>query len=151
MWVFIIVQLANVFLSTIRSILTVSGSRLTAATISAISYTFGAVIVKLITQQDFYLVIIVTFLSNFIGVYLAKLFLDKTRKERLWTISATAKDDRIDVVENALKQSNIQYTLVKGENHRNLFFAYAKSKEETDICKKIFDGSAKYSATENIF
>ena len=80
---FIVFQFINVIISTIKSILTVNGSRMTAAVINAVSYTFYAVVTKMLTEQPFEVVIPVTFLTNLIGVYVAKWILDKTRKEKL--------------------------------------------------------------------
>lgn len=151
MLIFILVQFFTVFLSTIKSIVTIEGSRGIAAIVSAISYTFGAVIVKIISQQDFLTVVIVTFFSNLIGVYLAKLIMNKLKKEKLWTITATVRGGRVAAIENTLRSSEIQYTLVNGENDRNLFFVYARTRKETKLCKEIFAGNSKYSAVENIY
>lgn len=87
--IFVIIQLVNVFLSTIKSVLTVNGSKSTAAIINSISYTIGAVITKLLTEQSFVVAIVVTFFANLIGVYAAKLFLETTKKEKLWLYLAT--------------------------------------------------------------
>lgn len=151
MFIFILVQFFTVFLSTIKSIVTIEGSREIAAIVSAISYTFGAVIIKIISQQDFLTVVIVTFFSNLIGVYLAKLIMNKLKKEKLWTITATVRGGRVAAIENTLRNSEIQYTLVNGENDRNLFFVYARTRKETELCKEIFAGNSKYSAVENIY
>lgn len=78
---FIVFQFINVIISTIKSILTVNGSRMTAAVINAVSYTFYAVVTKMLTEQPFEVVIPVTFLTNLIGVYVAKWILDKPEKK----------------------------------------------------------------------
>ena len=69
---FAVIQVINVILSTVRSILTVNGSKLTASLVSSISYTIGAIITKMVTQQNFEVIIVVTFFTNLIGVYVAK-------------------------------------------------------------------------------
>ena len=66
-------QLVNVVLSTMRSILTVKASKHVAAIMNAISYTFYSAVVKLITSQDMYVVCAVTFVTNIIGVYIAQI------------------------------------------------------------------------------
>lgn len=149
--IFITIQFVNVLLSTLKSIITVNGSKETAAVINAISYTFGAVITKLITKQNFTVIVGITFISNLVGVYLAKIIVEKTKKERLWTITATVRGASKDFVENSLKFRGVQYTLIPCANDRYLFNIYSKSKGESLIVKEILGGSnAKYNIVENM-
>lgn len=148
---FVIIQLINVVLSTIKSILTVSGSRWTAAIINAISYTFGAVVTKLITEQNVSIVITVTLFTNIIGVYFAKWILDKTKKERLWSIVSTIKSDDKDKIETELLRRGIQFTLVPAANERYHVTLFSYSKGESLLIKEVLESvKAKYYITENI-
>ena len=148
--IFITIQFVNVLLSTLKSIITVNGSKETAAVINAISYTFGAVITKLITKQNFTVIVGITFISNLVGVYLAKVIVEKTKKERLWTITATVRGANKDFLENSLQFRGVQYTLIPCANDRYLFNIYSKSKGESLIVKEILGGSnAKYNIVEN--
>ena len=79
---FFLLQLINVILSTMRSILTINAKPSVAAIFNAISYTFYNVIVKLITSQDMAIIMTVTFLTNLLGVYIAKFVLNKLSKDR---------------------------------------------------------------------
>lgn len=149
--IFITIQFVNVLLSTLKSIITVNGSKETAAVINAISYTFGAVITKLITKQNFAVIVTITFLSNLIGVYLAKVIVEKTKKERLWTITATVRGINKNSLEQSLQFRGIQYTLIPCENDRYLFNIYSKSKGESLIIKEILGGhKSKYNIVENM-
>lgn len=148
--IFILVQFANVLLSTIKSILTVNGGKLSAGFMNAMSYTFGAVVVKLITSQSFEIVVAVTFLTNIVGVYLAKLFMDKIKPVRLWLMISTVKTVDKDIVEKCLKQRDIKYTLIQAENERYQFMIYCYSKGETSMAKEILEKyKAKYTITEH--
>ena len=148
--IFVTIQMMNVILSTIKSILTVNGSRWTAAWINAISYTFGAVITKLITRQSFEVVIIVTLFTNLIGVYVAKLIMDKTRRPRLWTVSATLREANRERVETDLRLQSIQYTLLPAMNDRYLINIFSYSKHESHIIQEILDASGvPFTITEN--
>lgn len=149
--VFIVIQLINVFLSTIKSVITVNGSKTTAAVINAVSYTFGAVITKLLTQQSFIVAILVTFLSNLIGVYAAKFFLEATKKEKLWLYLATmTTEDEQQKVEKELKYRNIQFTLLTAENNRYFITIFSYSKAESAfIIELLKQYHIKYSVLEN--
>ena len=78
---FFVLQLINVIMSTTRSILTIKASPRTACIVNAVSYTFYNAIVKLITAQSIAVVVTVTFITNIIGVYLARTWLNKMEKD----------------------------------------------------------------------
>lgn len=149
--IFVIIQLVNVFLSTIKSVLTVNGSKSTAAVINSISYTIGAVITKLLTEQSFVVAIVVTFFANLIGVYAAKLFLETTKKEKLWIYLATITSvDEQKEVEKELKYRNIQFTLLTAENNRYFITIFSYSKAESAYIRELLkQHHIKYSILEN--
>ena len=113
MGLFIAIQFINVIISTFKSILTVKGSKMTASIINAISYTFGAVVTKLITEQSFEVVILVTFFANFIGVYIAKWILEKREPVKLWVYQVTVRDKELGDIENELLNRNVNETQPK--------------------------------------
>jgi hypothetical protein len=68
---FFISQLINVILSTIKSVLTVKGTKFTATLINTISYTLNAAVINQIGKvDDLFLVCIFTAITNIIGVVL---------------------------------------------------------------------------------
>lgn len=147
---FIIIQFANVIISTIKSILTVKGGKTTAAIINAVSYTFAAVVTKFITEQSFLWVILITFFTNLIGVYFAKWILEKTKKERLWTIMTTAREENHAEIELQLRRRDIQYTLLPAANHRYFIHIFSYSKAESAMISEILEQfSLRYSIVEN--
>ena len=148
--IFISVQLINVVLSTIKSILTVNGGRLTASTINAISYTFGAIITKMITEQSFEVVITVTLFTNLIGVYVAKWIMDQTKPVYLWTMIATIRSTDKDCIEKAMLRRNIQYTLIKAENDRYQLTIFCYSKGESAMAAELMhDNKFNYTITQS--
>lgn len=149
--IFTAVQLVNVFLSTIKSVLTVNGSKSTAAIINSVSYTIGAVITKMITQQSFEIAIVVTFISNIIGVYVAKFVLEVTKKEKLWLYFATmTSQGEQEQVEKELRYRNIQFTLLTAENNRYFITIFSYSKAESAFIRELLKQQhIKYSILEN--
>lgn len=147
---FILIQLITTIISTIKSIATVNSGKTVAAIINAISYTFGAIVTKFITKQSMEIIIPVTFLSNLIGVYIGKLIMEKTKKERLWIFNATVKTVVSTFVETDLLNRNIQYTILKAKNHRDFFTIFSNSKEESKLIEEILEKyESKYSTIES--
>lgn len=146
LWIFIAIQLVNVILSTIKSIVTVNGSRMSASVINAISYTFGAVITKLLTEQSFEVAIVVTFITNIVGVWLGKYIIDKRQPEHLWTVNATVRSKEKQALEDKLKSRSIQFILLPAENDRYLYTIFARSKAESSLLQEILSGfDVKYN------
>lgn len=137
LWIFIVIQLVNVIISTIKSIVTVNGSRMSASAINAISYTFGAVITKLLTQQSFEVAIVVTFITNMVGVWVGKYIMEKREPERLWTVHATVRSKEKTALEEMLLKRGIQFVLLPAENDRYLYTIFARSKAESSLLKEI--------------
>lgn len=148
--IFIAIQLVTTIVSTAKTILTVQASKATASIVNAFSYTLGAIMTKLITKQDLEIIIIVTFFSNLVGVYIAKLIIEKTRKTRLWIVNATVKSELREQVEKDLLDRSIQYTLLKARNNRDFFTIFSNSKGESILIKEILEKySIKHSVIES--
>ena len=83
MWfylLFFVCQLINVILSTIKSVITIKGTKLMASIFSAVNYGFNTYIIKVIADVELYVAVIVSVLCNLLGVYLGMLITDKMIK-----------------------------------------------------------------------
>lgn len=148
--IFVAIQMLNVIISTVKSILTVNGSKMTAAVVNSVSYTFANVVTKLLTQQPFEVIIVTTMVTNMTGVYAAKWLMEKTRKERLWTVMATLRSSNKDDVEELLKMRGIQYTLIPAENDRWFANIFSHSKAESALIREILQKwDIKHTIVEN--
>ena len=149
--VFLAVQFVNVVISTVKSVLLVNGSPMSASVWNTVSYTISAVITKMITQQPFEVVIAASIVTNMVGTYIGKVILVKMRKEQLWTINATIRNHSREYVEGELLRRGVQYTLLPGVNDRMLLCAYSYSKAESAIVKDILaHEDVRYNVMESI-
>lgn len=153
--IFFGLQLINVILGTMRSILTVRASTGVSALINAVSFTFYNAVVKMITNQDMTIVLIATFITNFVGVYIAKWILDIGKKDKLWVFCATVKkrtaNDGIDTVIAMLEKANIQFVynvVVSGKLYTMQIFSYSQ-KESVMITEILKNYNIKYYITES--
>ena len=96
--IFIIAQLINVIISTLKYILTSKAKPIMAAAINAVSYTVGAAVTYLISKEDnLTIVMIITFLANIAGVPIGRWIVDNFSKDRLWVYNATMKINKNDM------------------------------------------------------
>ena len=87
---FVVMNILNVIIQTIKSIATIKCGKVAAAIVNAVAYGLYTYIVVL-TMCDLPLMwkCIIVALANFVGVYVVKLFEEKARKDKLWKVECT--------------------------------------------------------------
>ena len=91
LWVFIVLNIVNVVIQTIKSIATVSWGKIGASVTNAVAYGLYTVVVVYMNADGlgiFWKALIIG-IANLIGVYVVKLFEEKGRKDKLWESRAT--------------------------------------------------------------
>lgn len=159
---FLILQLINVILSTVKSLLTIKGSKLHAALANSIYFGYYTFIVKAIGDaESFYLfgmtldgtttIAVITLITNFIGVYFSLMFAEKFRKDRLWLLKVTIKTEQLLPFIEDLASKNMKFIQLSSNwEVAKPVDIYLYSKEESSICKKIISkyDSIKYCSVE---
>lgn len=147
--IFFVCSLINVMLSTMKTILTVKASRHTASVINAITYGFYTIVVKQLTSVDLTIAVVVTIIANILGVEISMILLDKFKKDCLWKISITTKDETLV---KKLEQFSIEYTINPVEYKGKTYFsidAFSENQKDSNIIKNILDEyNVKYNITE---
>jgi len=147
--IFFICSLINVMLSTMKTILTVKAGRHTASFINAVTYGFYTIVVKQLTSVDLTVAVVITIIANIIGVELSMILLDKFKKDCLWKISITTKDETLV---RKLEQFSIEYTINPVEYKGKTYFsidAFSENQKDSNIIKNILDEyNVKYNITE---
>ena len=148
--IFIVLNIFNVILQTVKSICTVKCGKTVAAIVNAVAFGLYTVVI-VFTNADLPLIqkVLVVALSNLIGVYIVKWIEEKKRKEKLWAIRFTVKDNEGEKIINELKNKDISYGYdVRGKYI--IFETFCNSKEETLKVKEIVKRfNAKYFISEN--
>ena len=133
---FFILQLINVVLGTLRSLSTIKSNMHVGMLLNTISYTFYAVITKMITQQPFIIIIIITAITNSIGYYIAYLFFNKMQKDKIWHITAISAPEEKSYISDELNKYNIKYYYYKTKN-KVIFTIYSYSQKDSLLIKNI--------------
>lgn len=147
--VFFICSLINVMLSTLKTILTVKASKGVATIINAITYGFYAIVVKQLASLDLITTVTVTILTNIIGVYVSMWLLEKTKKDCLWKISITTKDNTL--VEK-LEKFSISYVMNPVQYKKQTYYnidVFSENQRDSTIIENILkEYKVKYNITE---
>ena len=88
--VFIVLNIANVIIQTVKSLATVKCGKGIAALINAVAYgLYTIVTVYLMCELDLYLKAGIVAVCILVGVYVVKWTEEKARKDKLWKVEAT--------------------------------------------------------------
>ena len=150
LWVFIGLNVANVIIQTIKSIATIKCKPMSAAVINAVAYgLYTVVLVYMVCDLPLWAKVVVVSGANLVVVYLVKIFEEKGRKDKLWAIRFTVKDNEREEVINNLKEKEIPHYYHIVGNH-TVFETFCNSQKETLKVKEIVEKfNAKYFVAES--
>ena len=120
-----------------------------ATIINAITYGFYAIVVKQLASLDLITTVTVTIVTNIIGVYVSMWLLEKTKKDCLWKISVTTKDNTL--VEK-LEKFSISYVMNPVQYKKQTYYnidVFSENQKDSSIIENILkEYKVKYNITE---
>lgn len=145
---FIILQVVNVILSTIKSIVLIKGHKW--ATIIANTIYFGvytAVLKQLTTIDNLWVLVVITMIANFVGTWIGIEVTEKLRKADLWIIKTVVPIERIKEYKAALNEANIKYISYQTTwDECTAVDIFSENRTQSKTIKAILDQfNAKYS------
>ena len=104
---FVVLSIINVVFSTVRTIVTINGGKLSASLLSGGYFAFYN-IMMIYTVADFpmWQKCLITFICNVIGVFVVKWGEEKARKDKLWKIEATVYPAQAPALMDALDRKS---------------------------------------------
>ena len=151
---FIVMNIVNVVIQTIKSIATIKCGKTAAAIVNAVAYGLYTYIVVL-TMCDLPLLAkcLIVAGANFVGVYVVKWFEEKARKDKLWKVEATIHNQGIDPYYDdclvALRNAGVPHNYIDANKYL-IINAYCATQAESRVVKAILDQyQAKYFVSES--
>lgn len=147
---FIILNVINVILQTIKSLCTIKCGKVVAALVNALAYgLYAVVLVYMVCDLSTFTKALIVALCNLVGVYVVKAIEEKTRKDKLWLVKTTIPKAMAYGAKQELTENGVSFTVLETKGFK-VFDCYCKTQKETDVVLRIakkFDG--KTFATEN--
>ncbi len=158
--IFAILQLFNVILSTIKTVIQIKGNKISATIANSVYYAFYTVVVIFMTSDFGYgdvwnivIKVIVTFVSNLIGTYVGMSIMDHLRKDKLWKIEASVLSEYTESIHTELNNKQVKHSYIEHIGKYSIFNIYCETKEDSSIAKKVLkdftNGSVKYFVSES--
>ena len=148
---FIVMNVLNVVIQTIKSICTIKCGKTVAAIVNAVAYGLYTYIIVL-TNCELPLLAkcLIVASANFVGVYVVKLIEEKARKDKLWKVEATVHAEMVDPLHNALKDCGIAHNYIEGVGQYTIFNIYCPTQADSIEVRKVLESkNAKYFVSES--
>ena len=147
---FIVLNIVNVIIQTVKSIATIKCGKFSAAAVNAVAYgLYTVVVVYTVCDLPLWLKVTIVALCNLIGVFIVKLIEEKSRKDKLWKVEATVPRAEASRLINYLENSELSYNYVDIYKYY-LFNFYCPTQKESAEVKKLLDNfHAKYFVSES--
>lgn len=150
--IFIILNIVNVILQTVKSICTIKCGTTVAAAANAIAYgLYTIVIIYTSCELPLWEKVVIVALSNFVGVYIVKFIENKMNKDKLWKFEITTDGLTDNAINMILKEDGIKHTsLIHIDNNKSILNCYCYTQEESiKVMNFIGSFSLKYFVTES--
>ena len=149
--VFIIANIINVIIQTIKSLCTVKCGKTVAAVVNAIAYGFYTyVIVLTVCDLPLWLKVVVVGACNLVGVFIVKWCEEKARKDKLWEVRATVYEPYTESLHHDLESANIPHNYIPNIGKYTIFNIYCETQAESKRVKDLLDyHKAKYFVSES--
>ena len=145
--IFVVCSLVNVILSTLKTLIMVNAGRGSAIIINAVCYGFYTLVVKQLGAVDYVTAVVVTVITNIVGVWISYKIMDLFSKDKVWRITATLKSKKeFEECVEQLKKYNICFTYI--EQTKAIDIYYYNHKESSVIKSVLSNYKHKYFIQE---
>lgn len=148
---FVVMNVLNVIIQTVKSICTIKCGKAVAAIVNAVAYGLYTYIVVL-TMCDLPLLAkcLIVAGCNFVGVFVVKFIEEKARKDKLWKIEATVFDPYTKSLHCDLTAEEIPCNYIPKIGKWSVFNIYCDSQEKSKKVKILLEKyNAKYFVSES--
>lgn len=149
--IYVVLNVVNVLLQTVKSIATIKGGKVMSAVTNAIAYgLYTVVVVYMMCDLPLWLKATVIGLCNLVGVYIVKALEEKARKDKLWKVEMTVRRSKSSDLATMLDLANISYNAVDTSGIDTVFNVYSKTQNESKAIKELAKKfNAKYFVSES--
>ena len=149
--VFILLNIVNVIIQTIKSLCTVKAGKTVAALVNAVAYGFYTiVVVYMVCDLPLWLKVVVVGACNLVGVFIVKWVEEVSRKDKLWKVEMTVPTAIAGKMVDDLESFNIPHNYIPNVGKYTIFNCYCATQKESAFVKEVaYRNKAKFFVTES--
>lgn len=147
---YILFNVLNVIIQTIKSIVTIKCNKYIASIVNAVAYGLYTYIIILTSIDiELWVKIAVVALANLVGVFVVKAIEEKRRKTMLWKIEFTVNGTLTNSIDELLKLARVPHSYIDKVGKYTIFNAYCATEKESENVKEIIKKyNVKYFVSE---
>lgn len=148
---FIVLNIVNVIVQTVKSLATVKGGKAVAAIVNAFAFgLYTIVTVYMMCDLPLFWKAGIVALCNLVGVFVVKWIEEKLRKDKLWKIEATIPAKWTEDLHEALVRVDIPHNYYPNVGKYTVFNLFCETQAESSLAKGLLDfHNAKYFVSES--
>lgn len=148
---FILLNIVNVIIQTIKSLATVKCGKTVAAITNAIAYgLYTVVVVYMVCELPLMFKVAVIAICNLVGVFIVKWCEEKARKDKLWKVEFTTHSINLATIDEKLDMCGIPHSYLRLSEKHTLFNCYCSTQEDSKKVKEMVkDYNTRYFVTES--
>lgn len=148
---FVLLNIVNVIIQTIKSLCTVKAGKTVAALVNAVAYGFYTIVViYMVCDLDLWVKVAVVGGANLVGVFIVKWVEEVSRKDRLWKVEMTVPTAIAGKMVDDLESFNIPHNYIPNVGKYTIFNCYCATQKESAFVKDIAErNKAKFFVTES--
>ena len=147
--IFVVLNIFNVIIQTVKSIVTVKCGKVVASVVNAVAYgLYTIVTVYMLCELPLLWKAGIVAGCNLIGVFVVKWIEEKSRKDKLWKVEATVPTKYASEVHSNLKI--IPHNYIEHVGNYTIFNFYCSTQKQSAAVKEIINQyDAKYFVSES--
>ena len=147
---YILFNVLNVIIQTVKSIVTIKCNKYIASIVNAVAYGLYTYIIILTSIDiELWVKIVVVALANLVGVFVVKAVEEKRRKSMLWKIEFTVNGALTNTIDELLRLSRVPHNYIEKVGKYTIFNAYCATEKESESVKEIVNKyNVKYFVSE---
>ena len=150
LWIFVVLNVVNVIIQTVKSLVTIKCGKWTASIINAVAYgLYTIVVVYTVCDLNLWLKAAIVAVANLFGVYVVKMLEEKARKDKLWKLEVACPVAHAFHLHQLLTENDIPHNYSKAGDYY-IFNCYCATQEDTIIVTTLSkEKECKFSAYES--
>ena len=148
--IFIVLNIVNVIMQTIKSIATVKCGKGVAAIVNAVTFALYTVVtVYMMCELPLMWKAGIVGACNLIGVFVVKWLEEVARKDKLWKVEMTVRNHKTETLHRELEEFNIPHNYIENVGNYTVFNIYCATQRESAFVKEVgTKHRAKFFVTE---
>ena len=148
--IFIVLNVVNVIIQTIKSLVTVKCGKGMAAIVNAVAYgLYTIVTIYMLCDLPLYTKAAIVALCNLVGVWVVKWLEEKARKDKLWKVESTIPSSQVSQMLEDCKYYGLTYNYIDIDKYYIFNFYCPTQKDSENVHKLLKSYDAKYFVSES--